>query len=112
MKTSNGLAGRRRARISPTQRTEMLARFERSGLSAAAFARQHGLHYTTFCNWRQRQAKVNIPPDFVQVELAAPSAPVELLIELGHFARLRLGSVAQIALAARLLQALNAPSAC
>jgi transposase-like protein len=57
-------------RFDADQRAQLLAAFERSGLSGAAFARQHGIHYTTFCGWRQRQAKAR--PAFVQVELAAP----------------------------------------
>lgn len=94
------------------QRAKLLAAFDRSGLSAAAFARQHGLNYTTFCGWRQRRDKTPSPPAFVEVELPAPAAPVELLIELGAAARLRVQSSAQIELAARLLQALNAPRPC
>jgi hypothetical protein len=41
----------RRARTSVARRRQLLAAFERSGLTAAAFARQHGIVYTTFCSW-------------------------------------------------------------
>ncbi|HEY9173897.1 MAG TPA: hypothetical protein VI136_16565 [Verrucomicrobiae bacterium] len=81
-------------------------------MSAAAFARQHQLHYTTFCNWRQRQANARPAPGFVQVELPASPAPVELLVELDGGARLRLTDVGQIELAARLIQTLRPPTPC
>ena len=112
MKSSNGLARRRRRRTSPNQRLKLLAAFERSGLSAAAFARQHDLNYTTFCGWRQRRSKTKPPPGFVQVELPAPTTPAELVIELPACARMRITSAGQIELAARLLQALNATTSC
>jgi hypothetical protein len=112
MKTSNGYVRPRRARTSPTQRAQLLATFERSGLSAAAFARRHRLHYTTFCNWRQRQGQAKPAPDFVQVELPPPSAPEELVLELGTGVRVRITDAGQIELAARLLKALCAPTPC
>jgi transposase-like protein len=113
MKTSNGLARPQRARISQTQRAQLLAAFERSGLSAAAFARQHRVHYTTFCGWRQRQTQANPSPGFVQVELSAsPPAVAELVLELGPAARVRITDAGQITLAARRLQALSTPTPC
>jgi hypothetical protein len=81
-------------------------------LSAAAFARQQGLNYTTFCGWRHRRAKAKASPGFVQVELASAPAPGELVIELNGRARMRISSAGQIGLAARLLQALNTTSSC
>jgi len=48
MKTSNGSPRRWRRRIQADRRAQLLVAFDRSGLSAAAFARQHGLNYTTF----------------------------------------------------------------
>jgi transposase-like protein len=110
MKISNRFRSRR-SRVSATRRAQLLAAFERSGLSAAAFARQHHLRYTTFCNWRQRQGKAAPSPDFVQVELPPP-APVELVLELGTGARVRITEAGQIELAARLLKALCAPTPC
>jgi hypothetical protein len=110
MKTSNGFS--RRSRTTPAQRIQLLAKFDHSGLSAAVFARRHGLRYTTFCGWRQRQAKAEPVPGFVQVELPSSDAPAGLVIELGTFARMRLTDASAIALAARLLQALCAPTPC
>lgn len=110
MKPSNGSPGRRVQRIGATRRAQLLAAFDRSGLSAAAFTRQHRIHYTTFCGWRRRRSKGS--PGFVQVELPTPTVAVELVVELGTSARLRLTSADQVELAARLLHRLNAPAAC
>jgi transposase-like protein len=93
------------------KRAQLVATFERSGLSAAVFARQHGLHYTTFCAWRQRHERDQTSPGFVQVEVAPPPAPVELVIEMGT-ARLRLSSAAQVPLAACLLRSLQEVRSC
>lgn len=103
MNKSNPLSRARRS--TATQRARFLEAFDRSGLSAADFARKHHLNYTTFCGWRQRRADTTALPAFVQVEVTPPSAPVELLIELGSSARLRI----QVA---RLIETLNAKTAC
>lgn len=51
-----------------------MAALERSGLSGAAFARQHGIDYTTFCFWRRRRpASPEI--GFAEVELVRPPSP-------------------------------------
>ena len=110
MKTSNGFA--RRPRTTPARRSQLLAKFDRSGMSAAVFARRHGLRYTTFCGWRQRQAKAKPALGFVQVEIPSSDPPARLVIELGPSARMRLTDANSIALAARLLQALSAPTPC
>jgi transposase-like protein len=103
---------RPRQRTEPARRNQLLRAFARSGLSAAAFARQHQLNYTTFCAWRHRQIdRPGRAPDFVEIELA-PSASSELVIELGRQARLCIHSAAQLELAARLLHTLNAQTAC
>jgi hypothetical protein len=102
----------KRRRTDAAQREQLLAAFERSGLSAAEFARLQGLNYTTFCGWRQRRGHTTTPPAFVQVELATPVAPVELVIEVGPLIRLRLQSEDQIALAAKLLHHLNSVRPC
>ena len=108
MKRSKGSGGRRRQRLSPERRAELLAAFERSDLSAAAFAREQGIAYSTFCSWRQgRPAPA---PEFIQVELA--HRPVELVLELGSQARLRISSADQVELVASLLRHLNVASPC
>jgi hypothetical protein len=96
---------RRAPRTDAAQRARLLTAFDRSGLSATDFARQQGVHYTTFCGWRQRRDRGPSSPGFVQVEMPESAPPVELVIEWGGTARLRLTSEAQIPLAARLLQA-------
>lgn len=112
MKTSNGFSRRRWRCTRADRRAQLLAAFDRSGLSAAAFARQHGLNYTTFCGWRQRRAAAKPSSGFVQVELGNAPAPAELVIELPARARMRITSAGQIELAARLLQTLNATTSC
>ena len=99
-------------RTQADRRARLLALFDRSGLSAAAFARQHSLSYTTFWGWRQRRSQAKASPAFVQVEVAASAAPLELVIELGVPARLRLTSTSQVDLVARLLHSLNATAVC
>ena len=81
------------------RRTQLLAQFDRSGLSAAAFARRRGLRYSTFCGWRQRQTKAGPGSGFVQVELPCSDPPAGLVIELGPSARMRLTDAHSIALA-------------
>lgn len=112
MKTKKASPRSRSARTDASHRTQLLATFDRSGLSAAAFARQQGLNYTTFCGWRSQRAKTQPMPAFVQVEVAAPAPPVELVIEVGPHTRLRVHSEGQIVLVARLLRSLNTPAAC
>jgi transposase-like protein len=106
------LPSRRRPRTTAAQRTELLAAFAASGLSAAAFARRQDLHYTTFCGWRHAQAKTRPAPGFVQVELPPSAPPTELIVELGAGVRLRLTSAAQLELAAGLLHHLRAATPC
>src|SRR5271155_5832783 len=103
---------RRAPRTDAARRAQLLAAFDGSGLSAADFARQEGVHYTTFCGWRQRRDRGKSSPGFVQVEIPESTPPVELVIELGGTARLRLTSEAQIPLAAHLLQACNLSRPC
>ena len=102
----------RAQRTTLAERTQLLAAFERSGLSAAAFARQHALNYTTFCGWRQRCGKADPLPAFVEVELPTSPEATELVVEWGAQARLRIRCLGQIPLAARLIQDLNAATPC
>lgn len=111
MKQNSVSPRRRTVRTDAAQRAQLLAAFDRSGLSAADFARRQGIHYTTFCAWRRRRDQAKGSPSFVQVELDSPAPPSELVIEMGA-ARLRLVSVAQLPLAARLLQILQEGQRC
>jgi transposase-like protein len=112
MKNSNRFLRDRRRRTPPARRSQLLAAFDRSGLSAAVFARQCGIGYSTFCGWRQRRAKTKPSPAFVEVEVPEPAAAVELMIEVGPHARLRLNSATQMELAARFVQRFNALASC
>jgi hypothetical protein len=112
MKKTRVSPRRREPRTNAVRRAQLLAAFDCSGLSAAVFARQQGIRYTTFCGWRKRQARGKPSPGFVQVGMPVPTPPVELVIELGRTARLLLTSEAQIPLAAHLLQTLNVSRPC
>ena len=81
-------------------------------MSAAAFARRQGIGYTTFCGWRHRQAQSRPSPAFVEVEVCAPAAAVELWLEVGAHARLCLTSEAQLELAAQFLHHVEALGTC
>jgi hypothetical protein len=69
MKQNRVSSPRRAPRTDAARRVQLLAAFDRSGLSAADFARQQGIHYTTFSGWRQRRGRGQPRPAFVQVEL-------------------------------------------
>jgi transposase-like protein len=88
----------RRGRVNrPKQRrAQLLAEYERSGLSQAAFARRAGVRYPTFAHWVQqaRREPRGLPasrqrpdaPRFAEVRLAAnlpaPPATPELSVSL------------------------------
>ena len=73
MKTIKSSSRLRSARIDAAHRAQIEPAFQNSDLSASALVRQHGLNYTLFYGWRQRQRKVKFLPAFVQVEAAAPA---------------------------------------
>lgn len=63
-------------------RAEYLVRFEKAGMTAAAFCREHGLEKQTFYNWRQKARRagggqVRRTPQFAEVTVTAngPSQP-------------------------------------
>jgi hypothetical protein len=58
----------RTGRTTADERAKLLAAFERSGLSAAAFARKHHLNYTTFCGWRDRRDQAPSSPKFLKLD--------------------------------------------
>jgi len=100
-----GMKGRK---VGAERRERLLSRFERSGMSAAAFAKKHSINYTTFCGWRQRaRAEQCSKPQLVEVELE-PAQDRGVEIELGGGCRLRLERREQAGLAAALLRELGA----
>lgn len=108
----NNYKGRYRIRRNDKERAKLLAAFDRSELSAAAFARQHQVNYTTFCGWRARRDRAKATPGFVQVEVAGPPASSGLMVELGGRVRMRIESASQIELATQLVQRLNQGRSC
>ena len=61
-------------RVSAQRRKMLLDEFERCGVSAAEFASQIGVKYTTFAHWRQRRERSRAADG----EMASP-VPVALL---------------------------------
>ena len=112
MKSSKRFSGIPRNRVDGQRRARLLAAFDRSGLSAAAFARRERLNYTTLCGWRHRRARSKATPAFIEVEVPGPATVGPLTIELGKVARLTMTCASQIELVAALIQALNPKSAC
>jgi transposase-like protein len=75
-----------RVRTPRSRREELLAEYERSGLSQAAFARRAGVRYPTFAHWVQERRRASwgeaapltsvATPRFVELRLpSAPTAP-------------------------------------
>lgn len=111
-----------RVRTPAERREQLLAEFERSGLSGSKFAALVGVKYSTFAGWvirRRKQlgsASVAVKPvDSVRwlqavVEQAqAPGEPSGLMLQLPGGARLQIHQASQMALAAALLRALEKP---
>jgi transposase-like protein len=108
-----------RVRASKEQRRVILAEFERSGVSGAQFAKLTGLKYSTLAGWlqRYRRGKSKSSPSPMRLLEAvveqAPGTggekPLALVVELPGGARLEIGDVKQVPLAAALLRSLLQP---
>lgn len=103
-----------RVRTSKEQRRVILAEFARSGLSAAQFARQTGLKYSTFALWvqryRRRKRAERQPPVRLLEAVVTPAPSLSaLLVRLPGGAHLELLEVSQVPLAAALVRALEQP---
>jgi hypothetical protein len=107
-----------RLRFTPVQRQELLDAFDRSGLSAMAFARSHGICYQTFIAWqRKRRELATIPathsgPAFAEVlvtdrQPACPSAALRVILPCGSI--IEIASRAAVPLAIELLSTLRHP---
>lgn len=105
-----------RLRYTVGQRQQLLEAFERSGLSAMAFTKQHGVSYQTFIAWlrKRRQSSEDLPPGvpaFAEVMLQdpppAPNAGLRIVLPCGT--ALEVASRAALPLAAELLQSLRRP---
>ena len=105
-----------RLRYSREQRQDLLEAFDRSGLSAMSFSRQHGVSYQTFIAWlRKRRESGDIPPPnapaFAEVMLQQPahdlSAGLRILLPCGTVIEVPCRSA--LSLAAELITALRRP---
>ena len=68
-----------RIQTTPEQREAWLDAFEHSGMTGAAFAKLHGIKYTTFSYWRQkrdreRNGRDKEAPFFEEVEVRMPGS--------------------------------------
>jgi len=103
-----------RVRTSKEQRRVILAEFARSGLSAAGFARQTGLKYSTFALWVQRYRRTKRagrkPPLRLLEAVVTPSpASPAVLLHLPGGARVELREASQVPLVVALVRALEQP---
>jgi len=106
-----------RLRLSKEQRQAVLAKFEQSGMSAAKFAARAGIKYSTFAGWVQRYRRgkprgTSKAVRFVEAVVGPNSAkPVQskngLILHLPGAVRVELSSVAEVPLAAALIEALQ-----
>lgn len=104
---------RGRVRMPAVKRAEILAAFDRSGVSAAEFARLVGVKYPTLAGWLHRrrrrpgEAGRDPRPEVRFVEAAVPPpAPAPLELELPGQVKLRLTEPGQVALVVALLRGL------
>ena len=111
------------------QRCLILEAFDASSLSAMAFARQHGLYYSTFANWvKKRRKDVSAQaspvarattadrPVFAEVLVretkTAPDLQPSLKVNLSCGVSLKISDPIQMPLVIELVQALAASRPC
>jgi hypothetical protein len=93
----------------------LVARWERSGLTATAFARQCGMSVHTFAWWRHRLRALAIPaelaaPTFTEVVLAPPPAVMaEVVLRAGWVVRAPLHAGVDAAAVRTLVATLDPP---
>lgn len=79
----------------PQKWRQVLARFDASGLSAAAFCRQNAIAESSFFSWRRRLAPRLVAPAFVEAKVAAaavaarPACSIEVMLRGGRRVRVR-----------------------
>lgn len=103
-----------RLRVSKVQRRDILAALARSGESLPQFARRTGLKYSTLANWVQRSrgskpagrpSRLRLLEAVVEPSQVAATSPA-LVLQLPSGVRVVVADENQVALAARLVQAL------
>ena len=111
---------RGRVLVAADQREALLDAFERSGQSAMAFCRQHGLKYPTFATWVQKRRRGSQPalPRFAEVTVDLPSiaeppaAPEPMRITLADGTRIDIACRKQLAWAVEMLRHLSPVRPC
>lgn len=102
-----------RVQSTAESRAAAIAEYQRSGLSATAFAKMAGIAPNTFWNWlhacgltqKRGSSKAASPPPTRFVQVAAPaSASCALLVRLPGGASLEVTDEHQAVLAARLIE--------
>jgi transposase-like protein len=94
MKTKSGTTGKKICkRYTPAERRSLVRRYQKSGLSQAAFCRKNNIVATTFTNWVRRCAKkMDVGAKFAEIEISAPAlagASAEIVYPDGKVLRLR-----------------------
>jgi transposase-like protein len=102
-------------------RAAAVAEYQRSGLSATAFAKMAGIAPNTFWNWLHAQgltqkrpralAGASKPVRFIQVTPQPVSSTMALQVRLPGGVVIEVADTAQAVLTARLIEALNLPAA-
>ena len=111
-----------RVRVTAARRAEVVAEFQRSGLSGYRFARMAGVRYSTLMGWVQRATQEGPDPSegthrvkarpLKLVEAVVDRAVVKarpVVLELGGGVRMELTDRGQLVLAAQLIQTLQRP---
>jgi transposase-like protein len=113
-----------RVRTPAARREEIVDDFERSGMSAAAFAKAVGVKYPTLANWiqKRRQARRMTAEKeepggaalkWVEASVECPQARSALVVQLPGGASMAVNDAAQAALAGALLRSfISGGSAC
>ncbi|MCB1069787.1 MAG: IS66 family insertion sequence element accessory protein TnpB [Kiritimatiellae bacterium] len=111
---------RGRVRTPPDQREALMALFDQSAMSGAAFARLHGIRYTTLSHWRRMRRRKeegsttpHSPVLFHEVVVGSvPQARDGIEVNLPLGARVQLNGPEQIPLVAALARHLREAERC
>jgi transposase-like protein len=103
-----------RVRTTREQRRVILGEFERSGVSAARFAQQAGVKYSTFAAWvhryrRTKRPRLKSPLRLLEAVVTPTTLTAALQVHLPGGARLEIREASQVALVAALVRALEKP---
>lgn len=104
-----------RTRYTKTYKSEVVSAYERSGMSAAAFAEHCGIKYPTFASWLAKTKRISENNDhshelsqpFVIAEFASPQATDSIKLELPSGVIVHVSSASQLGLLADLLKTLR-----